>query len=141
MIGLLNLVPASSLGGHKLIVGLLWCANGSEKKARRVSRRVGLGWAAVDLPSAAFLLLQRRHLGLAVVALAASFLVQNRVPLRRRALASRKLRAAPTNGEQQGEHDGQQDDQHTVGHGTTLGRRRRPIWTMGESPPRRSASI
>jgi Zn-dependent protease len=82
LIGLLNLVPASPLDGHKFVVGLLWCATGSEQKARRVIRRVGLGWAAVELPAAALLLLQRPLLGFAVVAIAASLLVQNRVARR-----------------------------------------------------------
>lgn len=75
-IGVLNLLPAYPLDGHKLAVGLLWCATGSERKARRIIRRIGVGWAVVELPSAAFLLVQRPPLGLAVVAMAASFFAQ-----------------------------------------------------------------
>jgi Zn-dependent protease len=75
-IGVLNLIPGHPLDGHKLAVGLLWCATGSEKRARRIIRRIGFGWAAVELPSAAFLLVQRPHLGLAVVAMAASLFAQ-----------------------------------------------------------------
>jgi Zn-dependent protease len=77
-IAVLNLVPAHPLDGHKLAVGLLWCATGSEKKARKVIRRIGIGWAVVELPSAAFLLVQKPHLGLAVVVMAASFIAQKR---------------------------------------------------------------
>jgi Zn-dependent protease len=75
-IGVMNLVPVYPLDGHKLALGLLWCATGSEKKARRFIRRAGLGWAAVELSSAAFLCVQRPHLGLAVVAMAATLLAQ-----------------------------------------------------------------
>ena len=78
-IGLLNLVPAHPLDGHKLAVGLLWCATGSERKARKIIRRIGLGWAAIELPSAAFLLVQKPHLGLALVVMAASLFVQKRL--------------------------------------------------------------
>jgi Zn-dependent protease len=77
-IGVLNLVPAHPLDGHKLAVGLLWCATGSEKKARKVIRRIGIGWAVVELPSAAFLLVQKPHLGAAVAVMAASVFVQKR---------------------------------------------------------------
>jgi Zn-dependent protease len=77
-IGVLNLVPAHPLDGHKLAVGLLWCATGSEKKARKIIRRIGLGWVAVELPSAAFLLVQKPHLGAAVIVMAASLFAQKR---------------------------------------------------------------
>ncbi len=46
-IGVLNLVPAHPLDGHKLAVGMLWCAI-SSGKARKIIRRIGLGWAAVE---------------------------------------------------------------------------------------------
>jgi Zn-dependent protease len=92
-IGVLNLFPAHPLDGHKLAVGLLWCATGSEKKARKIIRRVGLGWAAVELPSAAILLVQRPHLGLAVVVMAASFFAQKRFAGKPR--ASSAARPAP----------------------------------------------
>ncbi len=86
-IGVLNL-PAYPLDGHKLVVGLLWCATGSERKARRIIRRIGLGWAVVELPSAAFLLVQRPHLGLAVVLMAASFFAQKRFAGKPRPISS-----------------------------------------------------
>jgi Zn-dependent protease len=78
VVGVLNLVPAYPLDGHKVAVGLLWCATGSEKKARRILRRIGFGWVAVELPSAAFLLVQKPHLGLAVVLMGASAFAQRR---------------------------------------------------------------
>jgi Zn-dependent protease len=84
-IGVLNLIPAHPLDGHKLAVGLLWCATGSEKKARRIIRRIGIGWAVVELPSAAFLLVQRPNLGLAVVVMAASLFAQKRFARKPRA--------------------------------------------------------
>ena len=42
-IGLLNLIPVYPLDGHKLVVGLVWSATGSEKRARLILRRIGLG--------------------------------------------------------------------------------------------------
>ena len=46
-IGLVNLVPAYPLDGYKLASGLLWSLTGSERKARRILRRLGIGWAAL----------------------------------------------------------------------------------------------
>ena len=50
-IGLLNLIPVYPLDGHKLVVGLVWSATGSEKRARRILRRIGLAWAALEMPA------------------------------------------------------------------------------------------
>ena len=74
-----NLVPAHPLDGHKLAVGLLWSATGCEKKARRIIRRIGLGAAAFEIPSAVFLLVEKPQIGVAVVVMAASFLAQKRL--------------------------------------------------------------
>jgi Zn-dependent protease len=43
-LAVLNLVPAYPLDGHKLVVGLLWSATGSEQKARCLMGRVGTAW-------------------------------------------------------------------------------------------------
>jgi Zn-dependent protease len=77
-IGALNLVPAYPLDGHKLVVGLLWCLTGSEKRARRIIRRIGFGWVAIELPSAALLLFQKPSLGLAAVVMAGGAFAQKR---------------------------------------------------------------
>jgi Zn-dependent protease len=78
-IGVLNLVPAHPLDGHKLVVGLLWWATGCEKRARRIIRRIGLGCAAVEIPSVLFLLVDKPPLGVGVVVTAASFIAQRRL--------------------------------------------------------------
>jgi Zn-dependent protease len=78
LLGILNLVPAYPLDGHKLVVGLLWSLTGSESKARRILRRIGLGWAACEFPMAAFLLLEKPHLGVLAVVMGLSLLAQKR---------------------------------------------------------------
>jgi Zn-dependent protease len=78
-IGVLNLVPAYPLDGYKLVVGLLWSATGSEKRARRIIRRIGLGWAALELPATAVLLVERPNVGIAIAVAAVSFYVQKRL--------------------------------------------------------------
>jgi len=71
-IGVLNLIPASPLDGYKLVVGLLWSTLGSEAAARRLVRRLALTLAALELPGAAFLTVEKPLLGTAVIALAAA---------------------------------------------------------------------
>jgi Zn-dependent protease len=78
LLGVLNLVPAYPLDGHKIVVGLLWSATGSEGRARRIIRRIGVGWAALEFPSAVALLFARPQVGIVAVVLAASFIVQKR---------------------------------------------------------------
>jgi Zn-dependent protease len=78
VLGVLNLVPAHPLDGHKLVVGLLWSLTGSESKARRILRRIGFGWAALEFPTAAFLLFEKPHLGVMIVLTAVTFLAQKR---------------------------------------------------------------
>jgi Zn-dependent protease len=75
----LNLVPAYPLDGHKLVVGLLWSWTGSEPKARRIIRRIGLGWMALELPGTVFLLVERPRIGVAVVLVGLTFLAQKRL--------------------------------------------------------------
>src|SRR5947207_147054 len=44
VIAVVSLVPVYPLDGHKLVVGLLWRALGSEGRARSIVRRVGKAW-------------------------------------------------------------------------------------------------
>jgi Zn-dependent protease len=76
LVGLLNLLPAYPLDGHKLVVGMLWSATGSEGRARRIIHRVGVCWGALELPSAVVLLFARPEVGILAVLLAVSFLAQ-----------------------------------------------------------------
>jgi Zn-dependent protease len=65
-IGGLSLLPVHPLDGHKLIVGLVWSVVGSEQKARRIVKRVGMCLLAVDLSAVVLLLAERPLLGMAV---------------------------------------------------------------------------
>jgi Zn-dependent protease len=78
-LGVINLVPAYPLDGHKLVVGLMWSLTGSEKKARSILRRAGMACAALELPSALFLLVEKPQLGVAIAFTAASFIAQKRL--------------------------------------------------------------
>jgi Zn-dependent protease len=78
-IGVLNLVPTYPLDGHKLAVGLLWSVTGSQQKARKIIRRIGIGWAALEVPGALLLIVARPGLGLVVAMIAASFFSQKRL--------------------------------------------------------------
>ena len=78
-LGLVNLVPAYPLDGYKLVSGLLWSITGSESKARRILRRVGIGWAAVEAPAAVVLLIEKPIVGGIALVGGAAFLVQKRL--------------------------------------------------------------
>ena len=78
-IGALSLVPVHPLDGHKVIVGLVWWAVGSEDRARRIIKRVGTGLLAVDLSFAVLLLAERPALGATVIAVAAVAYGQKRL--------------------------------------------------------------
>jgi Zn-dependent protease len=78
-IAILSLLPVHPLDGHKLIVGLVWWAVGSEAKARRIIRRVGIGLLAVDVSTVALLLAERPVIGLTVAALVGVALAQRRL--------------------------------------------------------------
>jgi Zn-dependent protease len=71
-----NLIPAPPLDGHKLIVGLMWSITGSEQKARRIIRRVGLGMCVLEIPAAVLLLVEKPAFGVIVCALAAGLYAQ-----------------------------------------------------------------
>jgi Zn-dependent protease len=79
VLGVLNLVPAYPLDGYKVVVGLLWSATGSERRARRILRRAAMCWAALELPAVVFLLVEKPALGTIVVLVAACLLVQKRL--------------------------------------------------------------
>jgi Zn-dependent protease len=79
LIGGLSLVPVHPLDGHKLCVGLLWCAFRSESRARRMIRRIGLGLLAVDASAFVLLLAKRPVLGAMVAALVAVAFAQKRL--------------------------------------------------------------
>jgi Zn-dependent protease len=70
-IGALSLLPVHPLDGHKVLVGLVWWAVGSEERARRMIRRLGTGMLAVDLSFAVLLLAERPVLGMTVIAVPA----------------------------------------------------------------------
>lgn len=79
LIAILSLLPIHPLDGHKLIVGLVWWAVGSEGRARRIIRRVGIGLLAVDISMVVLLLAERPVLGITVAALAAIAFGQKRL--------------------------------------------------------------
>jgi Zn-dependent protease len=70
-IGGLSLLPVHPLDGHKLIVGLVWSVVGSEEKARRIVKRVGMCLLAVDLSAVVLLLAERPLVGTVVAGMAA----------------------------------------------------------------------
>jgi len=78
-LGLVNLVPAYPLDGYKLVSGLLWSITGSESKARRILRRVGIGWAAVEVPGALVLAVEKPLIGGIVITTGLAVLVQKRL--------------------------------------------------------------
>jgi Zn-dependent protease len=79
LIGGLSLLPVHPLDGHKLCVGLLWWAYGSEARARRILKRIGISLVAVDASALVLLLAERPVLGVSVAALAAVALGQKRL--------------------------------------------------------------
>lgn len=78
-LALLNLFPAYPLDGYKFVTGVLWSLTGSENKARRVLRRIGIGWAMLEVPGAVVLLIERPALGGLAVSAAAVLLAQKRL--------------------------------------------------------------
>ena len=66
------------IDGYKVVVGLLWSLTGSETKARRVLRRIGIGWAVLELPAALLLLVEKPLLGCVVMCAALTMAAQKR---------------------------------------------------------------
>jgi Zn-dependent protease len=62
-IAVLTLIPVHPLDGHKLVVGLVWCAVGGEARAQRVVRRIGLGCVGLDITFAAYMLVEKPLIG------------------------------------------------------------------------------
>jgi Zn-dependent protease len=77
-LGAFNLVPTNPLDGHKIIVGLVWSATRSEEKARRLIRRAGYAWLALELGTSALLLVEKPVMGFAIAVVAALFYGQKR---------------------------------------------------------------
>jgi len=75
----LNLLPAYPLDGYKFVTGLLWTLTGSESKARRILRRIGIGWAMLEVPGALVLLVERPLFGGVVVTAGATLVAQKRL--------------------------------------------------------------
>ncbi len=78
-LGVLNLIPAYPLDGYKVVVGLLWSVTGSEKKARRILRRLGIGWAALEVPGTFVLFVEKPLIGGVVMIAGLTLLVQKRL--------------------------------------------------------------
>lgn len=78
LIAVLSLLPVHPLDGHKLIVGLVWWMVGSEARARRIVRRIGISLLAVDVSAVVLIAAERPLLGVTVAALAAVAFAQKR---------------------------------------------------------------
>ena len=93
-LGLLNLLPAYPLDGYKVVVGLLWSLTGSESKARRILRRIGIGWAALECPAALVLLVEKPLVGTIALMAGGTLFAQKRL-MHRLARASQASRRTP----------------------------------------------
>jgi Zn-dependent protease len=78
-IAALNLVPASPMDGHKLVVGLLWSATGSQQSAQQAIRRLGRAAQAVFPAAMAILLAVEPSLGLGAAAMAGTLFAQQQL--------------------------------------------------------------
>jgi Zn-dependent protease len=78
-LGLLNLVPAYPLDGYKVAAGLLWAATGSEREARQILRRIGIGWAALEGSAALLLLVEKPPVGGLALMVGSALLMQKRL--------------------------------------------------------------
>ena len=78
-VGVVNLVPVSPLDGYKLSLAFFWSRLGSEAAARRLLRRVAFALAAVEVPGAVVLAVEKPALGMIVILLAAGHFGQKRL--------------------------------------------------------------
>jgi Zn-dependent protease len=78
-LGALNLLPAYPPDGYKVVAGLLWSVTGSESKARRILRRIGIGWGVIELPALLLLLVEKPFVGFVVMTAALPLLAQKRL--------------------------------------------------------------
>jgi Zn-dependent protease len=81
-IALVSLLPMHPLDGHKVLVGALWRACGSEQRARSSLRRLARAGLPVEAVASALLFAEKPFLGVVVVGCAVPVLAQ-------RALVSR----------------------------------------------------
>jgi Zn-dependent protease len=75
-LAVVNLIPAGPLDGHRIVIGLLWSAVGSEAAARSLVRRAAKAWIVAELIGTAVVLVERPMLGLFMLAGGASLVVQ-----------------------------------------------------------------
>jgi Zn-dependent protease len=78
-IAVVSLVPVDPLDGHKLAVGLLWGALGSERRAQSVLRRAGRQWLRLELLACGILLVAKPAIGATSVGLCSVLFLQKRI--------------------------------------------------------------
>jgi Zn-dependent protease len=78
-VGAMNLIPASPLDGYKLVVAFFWSRLCTDAAARRLLRRLAVGLAAVEIPGAGILTVEKPALGMVVIMLAAGHFGQKRL--------------------------------------------------------------
>jgi len=78
-IAAVNLLPARPFDGHKVLTGILWCATGSENKARLLIHRIGCACVAAEISIATLLLYERPRLGVVACVGVTSLLAQQRL--------------------------------------------------------------
>jgi Zn-dependent protease len=78
-IAVVSLLPVYPLDGHKLAVGLLWRALGSERKARAVLHRVGRLSISLEVLGCLVLLVEEPLLGGTAFALGGAVLLQKKI--------------------------------------------------------------
>jgi Zn-dependent protease len=87
------LLPVHPFDGHKLLVGLLWIVVRSEKRARKILRRIGAAMVCVDLSMTGLLIFERPLIGSLVASFGAALMIERFVARR---IRRRGLRAAST---------------------------------------------
>jgi Zn-dependent protease len=74
-----SLLPVYPLDGHKVLVGLAWCALGSERRARTWIGRIGRIWLGAEAVGCCALAIERPLVGGLVLAFGATLLAQKRL--------------------------------------------------------------
>jgi Zn-dependent protease len=82
VIAVVSLVPVYPLDGHKLVVGLLWRALDSERRARAIVRRAGKAWLAVEVLGCAVLSVERPIVGGCALAVGGAMYLQKHLGAR-----------------------------------------------------------
>ena len=90
-IAVVSLLPVYPLDGHKLLVGLLWRVTSSERRARKIVRRAGRTWLAVEGLGCVALTVERPTLGCWVLALGAVIYLQQRLTTRHARTAATRV--------------------------------------------------